>query len=223
MVPFYIILGFLIIIILIFIIPLKVELKYEINTNFDNKDKLEKLNTANYINLYILNFIKIKKFKIDNKESEKENNKSGSGKKVFDIISKFIIQYIKYEKIDQALVTQKDLKKLKSNLYYEKIDLNIGVNLKDVVLNAYIIAFLNAYINMYFAKNANRINFSKASYITYISNKIINVKINSIIKVNLVNTIGIIIKLIIRFRKVVKEDGRTTSNRKLNANGYDFT
>lgn len=222
MIFLYIILGVLALAILIIITPLKVELRYEINTNFDKSNNLEQLNTVNYINLYILNFIKIKKFKMDNKENEKEKNNSPSGKKVFDIIAKFLIQYIKYEKLDQALLSTKEIKRLKSSLYYEKIDLNIGVNFKDVVLNSYIISLLNALINMYFAKNADKINFSKASYITYISNKIINIKINSIIKVKLVNTIGIIIKLIISFRKVVKKDGRTTSNRKLNANSYDF-
>lgn len=217
----YILFVILFFLLFVFLIPLKIEFIYEVDSNLKKEERIEQLNSVNYINFYILNFIKVKQIKRSNEKKSKAKGKEINAK-VYDIIYNLLIQYLKKEKIDESVICAKDLKKIKKNMYYEKIDLSLGINLNNVILNAYIISFLNAVLNIFFAKNADKINFSKTSYTTFISNKIINIKIDSIIKVKLVNTIGIIIKLIIRYRKVVKKDGRTTSNRKLNVNSYDF-
>ena len=74
-------------------------------------------------------------------------------------------------------------------------------------------AFLNSVINMYLAKNINRFNIDRTKYSTYISNKVYDIDFYSIINLNLVNTIIVIIKLIIKLKKVVKKNGKqTTSN-----------
>ena len=222
MVFLYIFIGLLLILFLILIIPIRLEVKYEVNTDLNESNK-EQLNTLNYVNIYILYFIKIKKLEMKNKQNSNLKEGSTSRKNVFDMIYKFLLDFLNFKKIDNALLNYKDIKCINNNIFFEKIDLNIGINFKDVLYNAYIISFLNAIINMYFAKNSDKINFNKTNYITYISNKIFNIKVDSIIRVNLVNTIIVIIKIIIRFRKVVNKDGRTTSNRKLNDDSYDFT
>ena len=130
---------------------------------------------------------------------------------------------LNYKKFDEALLNKKDLKKVNNAISFKSIYINIGVNLKNYIVNAYIIAFLNAVINMYIAKNIEKFNLEKTSYNTYTSNEILNLQIDSIINLKLVNTIIIILKIIFKLRKVEKKNGRTTSNRKFNDDSYEFT
>ncbi len=216
MIVTYIILSLLFIILLVLLIPVRIKLKYAVNTDFNKQKKEEELKTLNYVEIYILYCIKIKKVKIGNTQN------AGRRKKVLGIIYKFLLDFLNFQKIDEVILRKDEIKKLGNSIFIEKLDLNLGINLKNILVNVYLISTLNALINMYFAKKVDKMNLDKVSYQTYISNKILNIDVDSIIRFNLVNTIIIILKIIMRVRKVVKEDGKTTSNRKLNDDSYDF-
>lgn len=210
----YIILGIiLLIIILILFIPLKVEIKFSLKTK--NQNNKENLKLSNYIKIYILRFIRVKKFNIKQKENTGKEVSGDSKvlKQIIDNSVNVIENLIGYEKQDSVLLSKKDIGKLKKNASYSKFYLNIGYNFKDPLVNAYMMAFLNSVINMYLSKNINRFNIDRTKYSTYISNKVYDIDFYSIINLNLVNTIIVIIKLIIKLKKVVKKNGKqTTSN-----------
>ena len=224
----YIILFVLIIMLLLFV-PSRLKIKYFVDTNFDKNKKNETINIDNYIDIYILYFIKIKRINLQDNENvnstkNKKNKKNKSSIIItLDIISKFLLELLNIKKMDEVLITKKELKNVLDNLYFEKLSINLGINLKDVILNAYAISLLNSAINMYFARNANKISLENSKYYTCISNNILNVDLESIIRFSLVNTITVILKILLRYRKVVKENGNTTSNRKFNDDSYDFT
>lgn len=197
------------IIILILFIPLKVEMKFSLKTKDEN------LKLSNYIKIYILRFIRVKKINIKQNDN---NGKEASGnlkitKQIIDNSVDVIKTMISYEKQDSVLLNKKDFTTIKNNFNYEKFYLNIGYNLKDPILNAYTMALTNTLINMYLSKNIDRFNIDRTKYSTYISNKIYDIDFYSIMNLKLANTIIVIIKLIIRLKKVVKKNGKqTTSN-----------
>ena len=83
---------------------------------------------------------------------------------------------------------------------------------------------INVVINMFIAKNIKKFNLQNTKYKTYISGEVYNIKIDSIIHLQLANIIYIIIKIIFKLRKVEKKNVRyKTSNRKFNDDSYDFT
>ena len=123
----YIILGIIVlIIILILFIPLKVEIKFSLKTK--NQNNNENLKLSNYIKIYILRFIRVKKFNIKQKEN---TGKEASGdskvlKQIIDNSVNVIENLIGYEKQDSVLLSKKDIGKLKKNASYSKFYLNIG-------------------------------------------------------------------------------------------------
>ncbi len=218
----YIIASLTILILCVLFIPMRLKITCELNTDFDKKEKEEDLNTLNNISIYILYYIKVANINAKNVQKAKSSKKI-TGKVIFNIIYKLILEFLNFQKMNDALLTKKDLKKFSNSIYFEKIHLNLGINFKNVLTNVYAISVLNALINMYFAQNINKINLEDTSYLTFISNKMFNIKIDSIIRFKLVNTIIVIIKVFFKFRKVVKKNGtRRTSNRKFNDDSYDF-
>lgn len=213
----YVILGIIVTaVILILVIPVKIKINFCLQTKSKNTE--EDLKTANKIDIYILRIIKVKTIEIkqNDKTNEKTNNKNNakneSSKNVIADISKSLENYIKYEKKDSSLIGKEDLIKLKKGLKFEEFYLNLGFNLKEPILNAYILVLMNTILNLYIAKNANHFNLEKTKYQTHISNKIIDFKFYSIINFKLVNNIIIILKLIIKFSKGGNKNGKTTSN-----------
>ena len=128
-------------------------------------------------------------------------------------------------KTTEALINRKDVNILKESLYFEKLNVDFGYNFFSVLTNAYVIAFLSVVISLYTAKNIEMFNLDNYSYNTYITNnQIYNLKFFSIVKFKLANTIDIFIKIFIKLRKVVKDNGkRNTSNRRLNDDCYDIS
>ena len=207
----YILLGVIVLIFLVVLIPIKVVIDYE----FYSKDyNINNENIKKEIKIYILRFIKVKTFK--KKKKEKSDNKTKDNKVIYN----FINVYKKYKDVteDETL-----LDKLKKSMKIQKIDLEVGFNSKNYIINSYIMAYINYYINMYVAKNIDRFNLNKTKYNTYISDKLLKVKIKGILDLKIVNTIHIIIKLIFKYMKGGKNNGKETSNRGFNVNSYDFS
>lgn len=212
----YIILTIVILlIILVLIIPLKVKVDISIKNTKNTTE--EDLNTKNKIEIYILKFIKIKTIDVKKKDKIGENEynqniKLKEEKNVLSDISKIASNFINYEKRNSLLISKDEIIKLKESMTFEEFFLIFGFNLKDPIINAYVISILNSIINIYISKNVDKFTLENTAYKTYISNKIIDLRFYSIINFKLVNTIIIILKIIIKLRKVVNKNGKTTSN-----------
>ena len=153
----YIIASLTILILCVLFIPMRLKITCELNTDFDKKEKEEDLNTLNNISIYILYYIKVANINAKNVQKAKSSKKI-TGKVIFNIIYKLILEFLNFQKMNDALLTKKDLKKFSNSIYFEKIHLNLGINFKNVLTNVYAISLLNTLINMYFAQNIDKIN-----------------------------------------------------------------
>lgn len=195
----------------VFFIPIRVKIDY---AEKERKD----LKILNKIEIYIFYFIKIKTIELKNKKEIE--NKKGSYK--VDAIFKLVGTYIEYSKKEKEIINTKDLKKIINSIYYEKINIDIGINLKDPIINAYLITAINILLNLFIIKKQNKMKLENVSYATYISNNIFNLKLNCIIRFRVANTIITIIKIIVRLREVERKYGEKSSNRLANGNSYDI-
>lgn len=197
-------------------------IKYRI---YSHENKKFTTTTDNIFVFYIFGFIPIKKSLHENKDDKnlknrkKNNNKD---KKVLDVVYNVFSGTLKYRKINEALLNRNDLKKIKNSVYFEKFNLDFGINLQEIFLNIYSLGIINTLIPMYIAVNQNNFNMDNLEYRTYISNNIVDLNLDCIMKVNLIHTISVIVKIIYKIRKVESKNGRATSNRKFNDDSYDI-
>lgn len=228
----FIILILILIYILLFVFPITIEIKDEILPTFNKikKYKSETVKEKHYLKIKILGFILI--FKKDLNKNKKKNNDNKLYKNVSNDPLEMVInsafnaldKAVTGEKIYKGLLNSKDIKTIINSIYVKKIYLDLGINLLQPILNAYISTLINVVINMYIAKNIKKFNLQNTKYKTYISGEVYNIKIDSIIHLQLANIIYIIIKIIFKLRKVEKKNVRyKTSNRKFNDDSYDFT
>ena len=229
---YLIILIIILIYILLFVFPITIEIKDEILPTFNKikKYKSETVKEKHYLKIKILGFILI--FKKDLNKNKKKNDDN----KLYKIVSNNPLEMVINsvfnaldnavigEKINKALLKSKDIKTIINSIYLKKFYLDLGINLLQPILNAYISTLINVVINMFIAKNIKKFNLQNTKFKTYISGEVYNIKIDSIIHLQLANIIYIIIKIIFRLRKVeIKNVRSKTSNRKFNDDSYDFT
>ncbi len=227
-----IILILILIYILLFVFPITIEIKDEILPTFNKikKYKSETVKEKHYLKIKILGFILI--FKKDLNKNKKKNDDNKLYKNVSNDPLEMVINSVfnaldnavTGEKINKALLKSKDIKTIINSIYLKKFYLDLGINLLQPILNAYISTLINVVINMFIAKNIKKFNLQNTKFKTYISGEVYNIKIDSIIHLQLANIIYIIIKIIFRLRKVeIKNVRSKTSNRKFNDDSYDFT
>ncbi len=226
----YIFLGIFILIALAIVIPIKIKIKYTAISNTGNKEG-EELKYDNFIQIYLYGFIKVLKISLDKKDqSDKtantkistESSSAEEADKVVDTVYNVLIKFIEYLKVLQVLLNKKDIRKIHDSINFKKFNLNLGINFKNLILNAYIVTFVTSIISIYLASNTNKFNRKNLMYNVYVSNKIIDLNLDCIIKFKLANTIGIIIKIINKLRKVEDKNVRTTSNRKFDDDSHDI-
>lgn len=217
----------LIIIILVILIPLKIEIKY---LSYDESKKstinkiIDKNRNENYLIIYIFSIIPLPKIKLQVKKNIKRLEKNGTLKNIINTIFSLFMELIGMQKINEALLSRKEAKKINNSIYIKKLDMLLGINLYNTVVNCYIIAGINALFSILLALKKDMIDYKNVRYDTYISNAIYNFKIYCILKFNLANTIFVIIKVLIRLRKVERKNGkRSTSNRGLDDDCYDIS
>ncbi len=172
----------------------------------------------NHIAIYLFG-IKIKKIRIDKKLHEDKKDKGNKVVNTFYIIIKQILKSLSNK--EMVKVINKMIKTIK----IEKLNLRLGINFQDAILNAYSIAFINTIlpivlINSY--ENNRDMNTSKIYYETYISKKIIDLNVECIIKFSMIKNIYSILKIILISMKGGKKNGNKTSNRIANDNINDF-
>lgn len=222
----------LLLFIMLFVFPIKIEIKDEIVPTFNKlkKYKSETVKEKHYLKIKLLGFILV--YKKDLNKNKKKNDDKKLYKNVSNDPIEMVInsvfnaldKAVTGEKINKALLNSKDIKNFINSIYVKKLKLDLGINLINTILNAYVSTLVNVVINMFIANNINRFNLENTRYKTYISGEVYNIKIDSIIHLQLANIIYIIIKIIFKLRKVEKKNVRSkTSNRKFNDDSYDFT
>ena len=190
---------------------MKIKIKY-----FEKNQSPTVIENDNYIALYLFGIIKIKKIKIERKIHTNNDNKNTKVINAIFMIAKQILKSLEKEEI--VKIVSKILKSIKVN----KLDMDLGINLQDPILNAYAIALINSILPLYFATNSKNINLNNIRYNTFISDKVINLHIDSIISVSIVKNIFSIIKIIFVILKGGIKNGNKTSNRISNDNINDL-
>lgn len=190
---------------------MKIRIKY-----MEKEETSNMMESDNYIALYLFEIIKIKKIKIERKIHT--DNKTGNNKEVntFFMIAKQIIKSLQLEEINR--IVKNILKTIKVN----KLDLNLGINFSDPILNAYFIAIINSVLPIFLISNNRNINLDNIRYNTYISKKVVDLKVDSIISVSIVKNIISILKIVFLIVKGGIKNGNKTSNRISNDNFNDF-
>lgn len=188
---------------------MKIKIKY-----LEENKGTNLIENKNNISLYILG-IRIKKIELDRKIHPNSNSKN----KVTNTIFMLVKQIIKsMEKEEILKIVTKILKTIK----VKKLDMELGINFNDPIINAYIIAIINSVLPILIVKNNNNFNLDNIKYNTFISKKVIYLRINSIIHISIVKNIISIIKIILVILKGGIKNGNKTSNRISNDNFNDF-
>lgn len=198
----YIIPILLVFFVLVIIVPIRVNINYETGEN---------LKVKNYILIKILYFIPIYKFNVYKKEETKNKNSNSSSQKI-DRIYNVLMELIGYSKYKKKIINKKDINKVLNSMYFEKLDLQIGINLNEYIVNSYIMSGLNMLLCMYINKNIKNFNFNNIFYSAYISKDMYELKVNSIVRIKLVNNIYILIKVLINLLKLKFMKGKVKKN-----------
>lgn len=178
----------------------------------DNADNIE---FNNHIALYLFG-IKIKKISLNRKIHSKAKSKNN---KVVNTIFMIIKQILKsLEKEEIVNIVGNILKTIK----IKRLDLKLGINLENILLNVYSIAIINAIIPIALRLNNKNIDLKHIKYETYISQKVIDLHVDSIIHISITKNIVSIIKIIFLVMKGGIKNGNKTSNRISNDNINDL-
>lgn len=174
---------------------MKIKLKY-----LEEEKSKSEIENRNQIALYILG-IKVKKIKLNRKIHGKKNSN-----KYVDTIYMIAKQILRATKNEELLkVGNKIIKTIK----IEKLDLNLGLNFQDPILNAYSVAIVNSVLPTILAKQ--QIALNNLQYNTFIANKIIYIDAYVTIQFPIFRNIYNIIQIIII---ILKENKNKNKNSK---------
>lgn len=189
---------------------MKIKIKY-----LEENKEANVIENINYISIYIFNIIRVKKIKLDRKVHTDNKSKNKINNTIYMIV-KQILKSLKKEEI--VKIVMDILKTIKIS----RLNMELGINFKDPIINAYLIAVINSILPILLLLNNKNINLNNISYQTFISKKVIYLRINSIIHVSIVKNIISIIKIIFLILKGGIKNGNKTSNRISNDNFNDF-
>ena len=157
--------------------------KMRINIKYiDVSQRETSKNIKGYVSIYFLG-IKIKRAEIKNEKNKKNKHSN---------IQNLLVKQLKTSLSD----TIKGFKYLVNLLNIDKFKVELGINLDDPLLNAYIIAGINAILSMYLSQNIKKVNLENVDYLTFISNKKIFLNADITIKISVFKSIDAILKII---------------------------
>lgn len=219
----YFIIAIFALILLVLIFPIRIQLRYSKRHRPKNErnnvlDDIISVNDSypnqNYLVIYVFYFIPICKLELDKTKSKKGKKKKQKkyeklrkkiiASDILNTVSNFFISLIDYDKTNKFYFNSKDIKNINKHLKYKKLDLNLGINFFEPIINAYAIAFINAIINIYIAKNVKQFNLSKTTYNTYISQEIYNLRLDLQMSVSLIFISPQILKFLVKNKKAKK-------------------
>jgi len=174
-----------------------------------------------YIDVSILKYIKLKRFRFNEKElKEIETNSQKVAKEE-------VKNYLKNIEFTDAKLFIKSIRELLSKVEIERLEFKFNINVNDYILNSYIITFLNTVVAMLISKNIEKINTENLSYVITSYEKEIKLKLKCIMYGRLTNIIFVLRKLVYYAFKLKKrgneKNGKGTSNRKSNGDSNDVT
>ncbi len=155
------------------------------------------LKKKNYIGIYLFG-IRIKRIYLDRRKKKRE--KKIKNNILFNII-KPLIRNIGI------------LKKLLCGIKVKKLDLKLGINLSDPLINAYSIAIINSILPFFLINSSREIQKGKIYYKTFISKKLVEIDIDCIISISIAKNIFSIIRVLYIILKGGILNGNKTSNR----------
>lgn len=167
---------------------MKIKIRY-----IEENKGTNKIKNKNYIGIYILG-IRVKKIIVDRDIKAKKN----SNKNLNEIymLTKQIIRSLKKDEILEII---SDLFK---SMKVKRLNLELGINLNDPIANAYSIACINVVLPVVLAYNSRKINLADISYNTFISNKMLYLRIDAVILISIFKNLKSIFKLIFKRRGV---------------------
>lgn len=220
----YILILVFVIILLFVFLDIKITINYKklyYKNNLEDSEKDLEKNT-NKITIYIFNFIKIKTLDID-KLIKKENEIIIEKEKEIEN-KNYILNLLTGFNLIKGKIITKYLFEFIHKIKVDKLYLSLNYKINNMYFNIYSIVILNIIFSMFVSKYNKCFNFDDFYYNFSMSqNEKLNFNFNSIIRLKLVNTIIIGIKIIFKILKEEKRYGKRTSNRKLNDDCYDFT
>lgn len=146
------------------------------------------LNMDNEIKIKLLNIITVYKRELFESKKQKKNNKKNPFKN-----NKFV---------------DRTIRELFKKANFDKFSLSLGFNFDDPISNSYINASINTILCMYINHNQQKFNLKKLYYGTYISKNLLFLNFESIIKINLVDTIKVVVKEYFNDKKKENKDNK---------------
>lgn len=160
-------------------------------------------NMENGIKIKLLNIVTVYKNKFFDKENKKKNEDKKKNKNNPFNDKKF------GNRIIRELLKKAD---------FDKFALSLGFNFDDPIANSYINASINTILCLYINHNQQKFNLKKLYYSTYISENLLFLNFESIIKINLVDTIKVIVKEYFSDKSKKKQEKKIRSNNTNNTN-----
>ena len=161
---------------------MKIKLKY-----LEEEKSKSEIENRNQIALYIFG-IKVKKIKLNRKIHGKKNSN-----KYVDTVYMIAKQILRANTKNKELLQVAN--KIIQTIKIEKLDLNLGLNFQDPILNAYSVAIVNSVLPTILAKQ--QIALNNLQYNTFIANKIIYIDAYVTIQFPIFRNILNIIKIIV--------------------------
>jgi hypothetical protein len=172
-----------------------------------------------YLDVIILKYIKIKRFKFNEDEIKEIEEKA---EKVAD---DEVENYFKNIEFTDVKLFLKNIRELLGKVKYEKIDFKFNINVEDYILNSYIVTLLNTVVAMIISANIDRINTKNLNYVITSYDKKIKLNLKCIMSDKIANIMFVLIKVVYYAFKLKKrgngKHGKRTSNRKSNGNSND--
>jgi len=134
-------------------------------------------NMDNEIKIKLLNMVTVYKKELFGNKKEKKNKKKNKNNPFND--NKFV---------------DRTIRELFKKANFDKFSLSLGFNFDNPIANSYINAGINTILCMYINHNQQKFNLKKLYYGTYISENLLFLNFESIIKINLVDTIKVVVK-----------------------------
>lgn len=165
-------------------------MKIKINITEENENENEVLiENKGYVSIYILG-IRVKKIIIDRKIHAKKGESKTTN--TMYMIAKQIITSLENKEM------LKIINNLVKSIKIHKLDLNLGINLDDPIINAYSIALINSALPIIVLGNDKKVNLNNISYNTFISNKVIYLDVKAVVYVSILKNLKSIFKIIFK-------------------------
>ncbi|MDD2377194.1 MAG: hypothetical protein PHD15_07410 [Clostridia bacterium] len=172
-----------------------------------------------YIDISVLKYIKLKRFKFNKNELKEIESKSQK------VAKEEVENYLKNIEFTDAKLFFKSIKELFGKVKIEKLDFRFNINVDDYILNSYIVTFINSAVAIIISKNIEKINTEKLSYVITSNEKEIKLNLKCIMYGKFANIILVLRKIVYYAFKLKKrgneKHGKRTSNRKSNGNSND--